>query len=120
MPPTLRGSNRSSERCGMTYQNTSRVKVGAQLGEALTVLGVIDRHEGDRLCRVWQHAAWCPMACKVFQSLGNAEREAKVCSILSHPNTVRFLGLAKPAYLLMEFLEGPTLDELIYKHPRKR
>ena len=104
----------------MTYQNTSRVKVGAQLGEALTVLGVIDRHEGDRLCRVWQHAAWCPMACKVFQSLRNAEREAKVLSILSHPNTVRFLGLAKPAYLLMEFLEGPTLDELIYKHPRKR
>jgi serine/threonine protein kinase len=104
----------------MTYQNTSRVKVGAQLGEALTVLGVIDRHEGDALCIVWHHAAWCPMACKVFQSFRDAEREAKVLSILSHPNTVRFLGLAKPAYLLMEFLEGPTLDKLIYKHPRKR
>ena len=104
----------------MTNQSTQRLKVGSKVGEQLTILGVIDRHDGDALCIVWHHAAWCPMACKVFQSFRSAEREAKVLSTLAHPNTVRFLGLTKPANLLMEFLEGPTLEELIYKPQKKR
>jgi serine/threonine protein kinase len=104
----------------MANQSTQRLKIGTKVGEELTVLGVIDRHDEDALCIVWHHAAWCPMACKVFQSFRSAEREAKVLSTLAHPNTVRFLGLTRPANLLMEFLEGPTLEELIYKHPRKR
>jgi serine/threonine protein kinase len=92
----------------------TRLKIGARLSEELTVLGVIDRRGTEGLCIVWNHGAWCPMACKVFSSYRMAEREGKVLSLLAHPNTVRFLGLERPACLLMEFLEGPTLEELIH------
>jgi eukaryotic-like serine/threonine-protein kinase len=98
----------------------ARLRVGARLGKELTVLGVIDRRGSEGLTIVWNHAAWCPMACKVFRSYRDAEREAKVLSLLAHPNTVRFLGLSAPANLLMEFLEGPTLEDLIYRQPRRR
>ena len=87
------------------------LKVGARLGKELTVLGVIDRHGAQGLCIVWNHAAWCPMACKVFRSYKDAAREAAVLSVLAHPNTVRFFGLAEPANLLMEFLEGQSLKD---------
>jgi len=96
------------------------VRVGTRLGAELTVLGIIDRHDGDAVLIVWNHAAWCPMACKLFRSRRSAEREARILASLSHPNTVRYLGLARPAALLMEFLEGPTLEHLIYKSARKR
>jgi serine/threonine-protein kinase len=99
---------------------TVSLKVGARLSGDLTVLGVIDRRGAEGLCIVWNHGAWCPMACKVFSSLRRAEREAEVLSLLAHPNTVRFLGLERPACLLMEFLEGPTLDELIHGRKGKR
>ena len=99
---------------------TPALKVGARLGRELTVLGVIDRHGAEGLCIVWNHAAWCPMACKVFQSYKDAEREAEVLAALAHPNTVRFLGLSEPANLLMEFLEGPTLQQLIDGRAQKR
>jgi eukaryotic-like serine/threonine-protein kinase len=101
-------------------ETKARLRVGARLGKELTVLGVIDRRGGEGLCIVWNHAAWCPMACKVFRTYRDAEREAKVLSLLAHPNTVRFLGLSEPANLLMEFLEGPTLEDLIYRQPRRR
>jgi len=101
-------------------ETKTRLRVGARLGKELTVLGVIDRRGGEGLCIVWNHAAWCPMACKVFRSYRDAEREAKVLSLLAHPNTVRFLGLSEPANLLMEFLEGPTLADLINRQPRRR
>ena len=44
-------------------ETKTRLKVGARLGKELTVLGVIDRRGGEGLCIVWNHAAWCPMAC---------------------------------------------------------
>jgi serine/threonine protein kinase len=97
-----------------------RLKVGARLGRELTVLGVIDRRGAQGLSIVWNHGQWCPMACKVFRTWRGAEREAKVLSELAHPNTVRFLGLSEPACVLMEFLEGPTLEELIDPRARKR
>ena len=97
-----------------------RLKVGARVGKDLTVLGVIDRRGAEGLGIVWNHSAWCPMACKVFRSRRDAEREAQVLSELAHPNTVRFLGLSEPACLLMEFLEGPTLQQLIYPQAGQR
>ena len=59
------------------------------------------------------------MACKLFVHRGGA-REAIALSSLSHPNIVRCLGYREPSYVLMEFLEGPTLSTLIARQPRKR
>jgi eukaryotic-like serine/threonine-protein kinase len=89
------------------------LRAGSKLGPDLTVLGIIDRHHGATVCIVWHGRAWCPMACKVFPTHAEAEREAAMLRRLSHPNTVRFFGLEPPGILLMEFLEGPTLYQLM-------
>jgi eukaryotic-like serine/threonine-protein kinase len=89
------------------------IRAGSRLNEDITVLGVLDRHHGDIVCIAWHHRKWCPVACKVFASPERAKREADILSRLSHPNIVRFLGVAEPAILLMEFLEGPTLEDVV-------
>ena len=115
MPEAFRSPDRSRSGSRLSPRSGQRLKVGAALGKELTVLGVIDRRDGNPLCIVWHHLSWCPMACKTFETFRSAEREANVLAQFAHPNTVRFLGLSKPANLLMEFLEGPTLEQLIYK-----
>ena len=89
------------------------LKIGARLGENLTVLGLVDPDSPNPVYLVWHHGAWCPMACKVFRNLRRARREAEWLKALDHPHIVRYLGLERPACLLMEFLEGPSLSKLI-------
>jgi serine/threonine protein kinase len=95
------------------------LKVGARLGPDLTVLGTVDKQKRNPVYIVWHHRAWCPMACKLFSTRERAEREAEALAAMAHPNTVRSFGVAEPACLLMEFLEGPTLARLIDTSPRR-
>jgi eukaryotic-like serine/threonine-protein kinase len=91
-----------------------RLRVGSTIGDALTVLGVIDiGGHHSTVYIVWHHHAWCPMACKLYPSEADAKDEASILAQLAHPNIVRLLGAGHPAYVLMEFLEGPTLRGLI-------
>jgi serine/threonine protein kinase len=94
------------------------LKVGARLGPDLTVLGTVDKQKRNPVYIVWHHRAWCPMACKLFATREKAEREAEALAAMAHPNTVRSFGVAEPACLLMEFLEGPTLSRLIDERDR--
>ena len=84
------------------------------------MLGIIDGGSIDPVYIVWNKRDWCPMACKVFSSSVRAKREADVLSSLSHPNIVRLLDLEAPVHLLMPFLEGPTLANMIRNAPRNR
>lgn len=93
--------------------NASKLTIGQRLAHHLTVLGVIDAHRGESLCIVWNHEAWCPMACKVLTSSRQAAHEATVLAQVSHPNIVRSFGLVEP--LLLEFLEGDPLDLVLRK-----
>lgn len=95
-------------------------RIGTRLTPNLTVLGVIDGGSIDPVYIVWNHRAWCPMACKVFSSSQRARREADVLRALSHPNVVRLLELEAPVFMLMPFLEGPTLSNMIRNAPTKR
>ena len=95
-------------------------KVGARIHQELTVLGVVDKGGREPVYIVWHHREWCPMACKIFRSFRRADREADVLAKFTHPNIVRFLGLEKPAFLLTEFLDGPTLRRIIRDQPSKR
>ena len=97
---------------------TPRLRTGQRLTEHLTMLGVIDAHHGESLCIVWNHEAWCPMACKILNSSRQAKHEASVLAQVSHPNIVRSFGLVEPAFLLLEFLEGEPLDLVLRKKKR--
>ena len=96
------------------------VAIGGRLGSTLTVLGHVAVDRNEPVYIVWNDEACCPMACKVFDTLRYAEREASLLSRLSHPGIVRCFGLLEERYLLMEFLEGRRLDRLADARPSGR
>jgi serine/threonine protein kinase len=98
----------------------SLIKVGARLGSDLTVLGIVDDHGSEPVYLVWHHKSWCPMLCKVVQSTEHAQREADILSALAHPNIVRCFGLNGLTWLLMEYLEGPSLHQLAKTRPKRQ
>ncbi len=101
----------------MTSARSPRYSVGDKINPELTVLGIVDDTGRDPVYIVWHHRAWCPMACKVFGTVEKARLEAMVLGALAHPNIVRLLGVGKPAHVLMEFLEGPTLRQFMRSRP---
>ena len=90
-----------------------QLTVGMPVAPGITVLAVVDDGGEDAVYLVWNHRAWCPMACKVYARPGNARHEAAMLGALEHPNIVRGLGTGRPGYVLMEYLDGPTLKQLI-------
>lgn len=92
--------------------------VGAELSDGLTVLGHIDTGGDEPVYIVWHHASWCPMACKVMTSLQRAREEANKLRAMSHPYIVRLFDVVPPGLLLMPFLEGQKLSELIDNAPK--
>ena len=57
------------------------------------------------------------MACKLFESYAQAQREATVLRAFEHPGIVRCFGTGRAGYMLMEFLEGPTLSQYLRSKP---
>jgi serine/threonine protein kinase len=98
----------------------SKIEVGARLGSNLTVLGVVDDRGDEPVCLVWHHKSWCPMLCKVPRSLEAAQREADILLALAHPNIVRCFGVDGSTCILMEYLEGPSLHQLVKSLPNRR
>ena len=94
-----------------------RITTETSLSPDITVLGVVDARRAKPVYLVWHHRSWCPMACKLYKSLAQAEREAAVLRSFAHPGIVRCLGTARPGIMLMEFLEGPTLSTFIHSRP---
>jgi serine/threonine protein kinase len=89
---------------------TRRLKVGDMVGD-LTVLKVIAAVRGRHpVYLVWNHTAWCPMVCKGFSTRRRATREAAALEAMAHPNIIRPLGIRPGGLLLLEVLDGPTLD----------
>lgn len=97
-----------------------RLRPGDALGKNLTVLADVDPESADPVHVVWNHEAWCPMACKVFPSMARARREAATLAAMSHPNIVRVLGVEPPGLLLMPVLDGRPVSQLIDTAPAGR
>jgi eukaryotic-like serine/threonine-protein kinase len=97
-----------------------KIKVGARLGSNLTVLGIVDDRGPESIYLVWHHKSWCPMLCKVLRSEKAAQREADILKALAHPNIVRCFGVEGSAHLLLEYLEGPSLHQLLKSQPKRR
>ena len=84
------------------------------------MLGIVTDRGREPVYLVWHHKSWCPMACKVFESSEQAKREADIVMAVAHPYIVRCLGLSGSNYLLMEYLEGPSLHHLMKTRPQRR
>jgi serine/threonine-protein kinase len=104
----------------MSKRQSRRIRRGSRIGENLTVLQRLNGRADDPVLLVWDHAAWCPMVCKMFGSPRRAHREATALSSLEHPNIVRCFGVQEPAYVLMEYLEGESLSQFIRQRPEGR
>jgi eukaryotic-like serine/threonine-protein kinase len=98
----------------------SRIRIGTRLGTDLTVLGIVKDRGRQPVYLVWHHKSWCPMACKVFKSSEEAQREADILMALAHPYIVRCLGMGGSNCVLMEYLEGPSLHHLMMSRPQRR
>lgn len=104
----------------MSRQAKPKRTVGSKLNSNLTILGIVDGGSVEPVYIVWHHRAWCPMACKVFNSLRAANSEAETLRRFAHPGIVRVFGVEQPGCLLMPFLEGPSLANLIDRAPDGR
>ena len=75
-----------------------QLTVGMSVAPGITVLAVVDDDGEDAVYLVWNHRAWCPMACKVYARPADARHEAAMLDALEHPNIVRGLGTGRPGY----------------------
>jgi eukaryotic-like serine/threonine-protein kinase len=91
---------------------TISLRVGSVLGENLLILDLVSAGP-EPVCLVWHRTRWCMMACKVMTTPARARAEASTMNALMHPAIVRCLGVEAPRYLLMEYLEGPTVRNLL-------
>jgi serine/threonine protein kinase len=101
-------------------ETNPKIKVGTRLDPDLTVLGIVDDRGAEPVYLVWHHKSWCPMLCKLLRSKEAAHHEADMLLALAHPNIVRCFGVHGSTRLLMEYLEGPSLHQLVKSRPKRR
>jgi serine/threonine protein kinase len=105
----------------MSAPELRRIRPGCSIGGNLTVLHRLNAPgDDDPVLLVWDHAGWCPVVCKMFRSPRRAHREATALASLEHPNIVRCFGVHEPVYVLMEYLQGPRLSDLVAGRPERR
>jgi eukaryotic-like serine/threonine-protein kinase len=104
--------------------------VGDRLGE-LTVIGHLARGRATELYQMWSNRHWCALTGKLVhpeqltdgQPPASFRREVKVLNRLRHPNIVQVFGSGvaegRP-YLLMEYLAGPSLFDVLEGLPKRR
>ncbi|MDB4948992.1 MAG: serine/threonine-protein kinase PksC [Gemmatimonadetes bacterium] len=103
--------------------------VGDRVGE-LTVIGHLARGRATELYQVWSNKHWCALTGKLVapDHLQNGvpqsfRKERQALAKLRHPNIVQLFGSGvadgRP-YLLLEYLAGPSLFEVLEGLPKRR
>jgi serine/threonine-protein kinase len=104
---------------------------GATIGDDLVVTDRISAGPFTEIYQVFSESHLCPFACKVLRPsiddesavARSIEREKRVLKRISHPNVVRVFddsGEADCQCIVMEYLPGPSLFEMLSTAPKRR
>jgi serine/threonine-protein kinase len=104
---------------------------GDRIAGDLTVIGHLAVGRYGHLYQVWSAREWCALTCKIVaperrderSALAALRREARILKTVRHPGIVRSFGGGEHdglPFLLMEYLEGPSLFDAIDNSPDRR
>lgn len=104
---------------------------GDRIAGDLTVIGHLAVGRFGHLYQVWSATEWCALTCKIVAprrrddraALAALRREARILRLVRHPNIVRSFGGGEHdglPFLLMEYLEGPSLFDVIETSPDRQ
>jgi eukaryotic-like serine/threonine-protein kinase len=104
---------------------------GYRIAGDLTVTGHLAAGRHCDLYQVWSAREWCAFTCKIVspdrrnsrQDVAALKREARILQAVGHPNIVRSHGVGEHdglPFLLLEYLEGPSLFDVIERQPQRR
>jgi eukaryotic-like serine/threonine-protein kinase len=105
--------------------------VGERIAGDMVVLGHLACGRIGQLYQVWSARDWCAYTCKILapdkrearRAVAALRREATLLRRLRHPSIVRGYGEGEHdglPYLLMEYLEGPSLFDMLEALPQRR
>jgi eukaryotic-like serine/threonine-protein kinase len=105
--------------------------VGARIAGDMVVIGQLACGRVGELYQVWSAREWCAFTCKIGgpasessrAAIAALRREARLLRRLRHPNIVRGYGEGEHdgrPFLLMEYLEGPSLFDMLEARPGRR
>ena len=127
-------------RLGLLTQvdGTSRIQkrrypyaIGDRIAGDLTVIGHLAAGRLGHLYQVWSARDWCAYTCKILapelrdrpRAGAALRREARILRRVKHPNIIRSFREGEHdglPFLLMEYVEGPSLFDLIESRPERR
>jgi eukaryotic-like serine/threonine-protein kinase len=107
------------------------LRLGDRIGEDLVIIGHLSAGNVFELYQVWSTSRICALTCKILlpgyspSSRGGRDfkRESQLLKRLAHPRIVRVFeqGVHEGRqYLVQEYLQGPSLFELIDTSPDRR
>lgn len=105
--------------------------LGDRIAGDLTVIGHLAPGRLGHLYQVWSAREWCGLTCKILapelhddrRAAAALRREARVLRRMRHPNIIRSFGEGEHdglPFLLMEYVDGPSLFDLLEKRPERR
>lgn len=106
-------------------------ELGQRIAGDLTIIGHLAMGRVGHLYQVWSAEDWCAYTCKILgpdqrgdrENVAALRREGGVLRRLAHPNIVRYFREGEHdglPYLVMEYLEGPSIFDLIESQPDRR
>jgi serine/threonine protein kinase len=131
-PPRRLGLLQSHGRDhGPAVRGSFPYAAGDRIAGDLTITGHLAAGRIGHVYQVWSASEWCALTCKILDptkrdSVRDREaldREAEVLRAVSHPNVVRFFGDGEHdglPFLLLEYLSGPSLFDLIEQTEGRR
>ncbi len=105
--------------------------VGDRIAGDLTVIGHLAAGRLGHLYQVWSAREWCAFTCKILtpslrgdrRAVAALRREARILRRVDHPNLLRTFGEGEHdglPFLLMEYIEGPSVFDLLERRQRRR